>query len=66
MLKLLDVTVRAITYNGRDVILPYTEYRVQYLYESLPESLQVGQNDLAICRYVAENCLPMESLFHKD
>ena len=53
-----------VEYTPQGVILPYTEHRVQYTYESLPESLQVRENDLAICRHVAENCVQMESLLN--
>jgi hypothetical protein len=62
MPKILDVTIRMVEYSpDGDVALPYTEHRV--IYETIPESLQVGKDDLSICRYVAENCLPMEPLF---
>lgn len=64
MPKVLDVTIRMVDYTPQGVVLPYTEHRVQYTYESLPESLQVRENDLAICRHVAENCVQMESLLN--
>ena len=63
MPKVLDVTVRIIEYRKGDVILPYTEYRKQHDVARLPASLQIEKDDLALCRYVAENCLPLEPLF---
>lgn len=66
MPKLLDVTIRMVEYAPDGVVLPYVEHRIQIPYEDLPESLQAGENDLTICRYVAENCMPMEPLFPKD
>jgi len=65
MPKVLDVTIRIIEYTpSGDVVLPYTEHRV--VYETIPESLQAGQDDLSICRYVAENCLQVEPLLTQD
>ncbi|NKA17578.1 MAG: hypothetical protein EBV74_06765 [Alphaproteobacteria bacterium] len=62
MPKVLDVTVRMVEYTPSGyVVLPYTEHRV--IYETIPESLQIGQDDLSICRHVAENCLQVEPLF---
>ena len=67
MLKILDVTVRTILYDNTNVVLPYAEYRTHVIYEQdLPESIQIGENDLTLCRLVAENCLSMESLLTKN
>jgi hypothetical protein len=55
-----------VEYAPDGVVLPYVEHRIQIPYEDLPESLYARENDLSICRYVAENCVQMEPLFHTD